>query len=280
MKAKHLIELSLAAATLMLAACQAAQPAAISPVAQTITVKGSDFAFEGPAEAQSGWVTVNFSNVGQEAHHAQFAKLNDSVTPQQIQDALKKSEQEALALVTLVGGPSVIDPNGNGSVTMNLTPGQYMLLCFLPSADGVPHLAKGMVSMLTVKGSGPSTAAEPKADVTINAADFHYTMPAEVKAGKQVWKFTNDGPQPHEIVIMKLDEGKTPDDVFAFFAKPEGKPPFVDLGGMQGVSKGAAPAFINLDLQAGNYIAICNIPDSQTGKSHAELGMVMPFTVK
>lgn len=282
MNTKFLTASSIVAAMLMLAACQAAPPA-ISPsssTAQTINLKGADFSFDGPSEVQSGWVTVNFSNVGKEAHHAQFAKLNEGVTPQQIQDALKQSEQAALALVTLVGGPSVIDPNGNASVTMNLAPGQYMLLCFLPSADGVPHLAKGMVAPLTVKGSGPSTAAEPKADVTVNAADFHYTMPAEVKAGKQVWKFINDGPQPHEIVIMKLEDGKTPDDVFAFFAKPEGKPPFVSMGGMQGVSKGAAPAFINFDLPAGNYIALCNIPDPETGKSHAELGMVMPFTAK
>lgn len=279
MKIDRLSATMLAAAMLMLAACQTAPPT-MSPAAQTISVKGGDFSFEGPAEVQSGWVTVNFQNVGKEAHHAQFARLNDGVTPQQIQDALKESEEKAMALVTLVGGPSVIDPNGNASVTMNLAPGQYMLLCFLPSADGVPHLAKGMVSLLTVKGAGASTAAEPKADVTVNAADFHYTMPAEVKAGKQVWKFINDGPQPHEIVIMKLEDGKTPDDVFAFYGKPEGKPPFTSLGGMQGISKGAAPAFINFDLQPGNYIALCNIPDPATGKAHVELGMVMPFMVK
>lgn len=278
MKVNRMTASLFVAAMLAMAACQAAPPAAPSP--QTITLKGADFSFEGPAEAQSGWVTVNFQNVGQQAHHAQFARLNDGVTPQQIQDALKKSEQEALALVSLVGGPSVIDPNGNASVTMNLAPGQYMILCFLPDTDGVPHLAKGMVSMMTVKGSGASTAAEPKADVTVNAADFHYSMPAQVKAGKQVWKFINDGPQPHEIVIMKLEDGKTPEDVFAFFAKPDGKPPFMDLGGMQGLTKGAAPAFINFDLQPGNYIALCNIPDPATGKSHAELGMVMPFAVQ
>lgn len=279
MKINQVTPTLFAAAVLTLAACQAA-PAAMSPAAQTIMLKGSDFAFQGPAEVQSGWVTVNFSNVGQEAHHAQFAKLNDGVTPQQIQDALKQSEQAALALVTLVGGPSVIDPNGNGSVTLNLAPGQYMLLCFLPGADGVPHLAKGMVAPLTVKGAGASTAAEPKSDVTVNMADFHYTMPAEVKAGKQVWKIINDGPQPHEIVVLKLEDGKTPDDVFAFFAKPEGKPPFVSIGGMQGMNKGAAPAFINFDLPAGTYVALCNIPDAKTGKAHSALGMVMAFTAK
>lgn len=114
-----------------IAGCQASPPAASSPpissaaAGQILTLKGADCSFEGPAEVQSGWVTVNFQNVGKEAHHAQFAKLNDGVTSQQVQDALKQSEQAALALVTLVGGPSVIDPNGNASVTMNLAPGQY-----------------------------------------------------------------------------------------------------------------------------------------------------------
>ncbi len=279
-KARFLIGATALVATLLLSAC-AAQPAApAAPAAPTaVTFKGADFSFEGPESIPAGLITINFQNIGKEWHHAQLARLNDGVTMEQLDEAMKKDSNAALGMVNLVGGVGALDPNGSGSVTLKLQEGQYLLLCFIPSADGVPHLAKGMIRPLTVKGAG-ATAAEPKADVTVNMADFHFTMPAEVKAGKQVWKVINDGPQPHEIALVRLAEGKTLDDIYAWYAKPEGPQPFNMVGGMQGMNAGVPAAFINLDLQPGNYVAVCDIPDPASGKPHSELGMVMPFTVK
>jgi hypothetical protein len=34
-----------------------------------------------------------------------------------------------------------------------------------------------------------------------------------------------------------------------------------------------------LDLEAGDYFAICYVPDPTTGAPHFALGMMMPFTV-
>lgn len=279
-KARFLIGATALVATLLLSAC-AAQPAApAAPAVPTaVTFKGADFSFEGPESIPAGLITINFQNIGKEWHHAQLARLNDGVTMEQLDEAMKKDSNAALGMVNLVGGVGALDPNGSGSVTLKLQEGQYLLLCFIPSADGVPHLAKGMIRPLTVKGAG-ATAAEPKADVTVNMADFHFTMPAEVKAGKQVWKVINDGPQPHEIALVRLAEGKTLDDIYAWYAKPEGPQPFNMVGGMQGMNAGVPAAFINLDLQPGNYVAVCDIPDPASGKPHSELGMVMPFTVK
>jgi hypothetical protein len=42
------------------------------------------------------------------------------------------------------------------------------------------------------------------------------------------------------------------------------------------------PGYTNwavLDLEAGDYLAICFVPDPATGQPHFALGMVMPFTV-
>jgi hypothetical protein len=35
-------------------------------------------------------------------------------------------------------------------VTLNLEAGTYVLACFIPSPDGVPHLAKGMLMPIQV----------------------------------------------------------------------------------------------------------------------------------
>lgn len=78
---------------------------------------------------------------------------------------------------------------------------------------------------------------------------------------------------------MKLAEGKTIDDVMAWAKDPTTAPPFMNVGGFQGINPGAT-GWMELDLAAGEYIAICHIPDPATGKAHEELGMVLPFTVK
>lgn len=281
---QFLIGASALAATLLLAACAASPLSPSAPAAPAgpavVTFKGADFSFEGPEQIPAGLTTINFENAGKEWHHIQFARLNDGVTFPKLMEAFEKEGEGAMRLMTFVGGVAALDPDGKGSVTLNLAEGEYALMDFIPSADGVPHMAKGMVRPLTVKGAASATAAEPKADATINLKDFHFTMPAEVKAGKQVWKIVNDGPQAHEIAIIKMAEGKTIEDGYAWFAKPEGPQPFQLVGGMQALNPGTPATYIHLDLPPGNYVATCDIPDSASGKPHSELGMVMPFTVK
>lgn len=278
---RFLIGASALAATLLLAACAAPQAAPAAPAGPAaVTFKGADFTFEGPDSIPAGLTTINFQNTGKEWHHLQLARLNAGLTFPQLMEAFEKEGEGAMRLMTFVGGVGALDPGGSGSVTLNLTEGDYALMDFIPSADGVAHMAKGMVKPLTVKGAASVAAAEPKADVTVSMKDFHFTMPAEVKAGKQVWKILNDGPQPHEITLIKLAEGKTLEDAYAWYGKPEGPPPFQMFGGMQAMSVGAPAAFINLDLQPGNYVATCDIPDPASGKPHSELGMLMPFVVK
>jgi hypothetical protein len=266
-----------ALAALTLSACAA--PAQSAPAAVQVTLKGHDFSFEAPDQIAAGAVTLNFTNAGQEPHHAQVVRLNDGVTMEQLQAALKKSETEAFPLMAFAGGPGAVFPNQSSSVTLDLSPGQYALLCFFTSNDGTPHFAKGMLKPLTINAATSAKAAPPKADLTISMKDFHFELPAEIKAGKQVWKITNDGPQPHELQVLKLALGKTVDDMAVFFEKGEGTPPFDTFGGMQGLNQGMS-GWLNLDLQPGTYVAICYIPDPKTGQPHFALGMLMPFTVK
>ena len=50
-----------------------------------------------------------------------------------------------------VGGVVGLDKDGRGSFTLNLTPGDYGLICFIPDAkDGKPHLAHGMMKTIKV----------------------------------------------------------------------------------------------------------------------------------
>lgn len=278
---KFFLTLVVSLMAVVLAACGPAAASTLAPAnIPQIAIKASDYAFEAPAKVDAGLVSINLTNNGKEPHHVQLARLNDNVTMEQFQAALQQSPEAAFPLVTFAGGVGVIDPGDKQQVTVELTPGQYVLLCFVSGHDGMPHLAKGMMAtMEVVKGSEPANKPEIKADATIKLVDFSFAMPAEVKAGQQVWKVVNEGKQVHEIAIIKLAEGKTMEDVANFMQSMAGEPPFADAGGLQAIDPGDT-GWINLNLQPGNYVAMCHVPDPATGHAHMEMGMVMPFTVK
>lgn len=247
-----------------------------------ITIDAADYSYATVETLAEGWTRVILTNSGQEPHHVQFLRLNDGVTEVQFSEALMQGEGPALALVRQVGGVGAVHPGGKAQAVLNLPAGNYVILCFIPSpGDGMPHLAKGMVKTLTVEKADGATAAEPTADLTIRLKDFMFEMPAELSAGKTVIKVTNEGPEPHEFNILRLDDGKTVDDVRAFLnGKAGGPPPFAPVGGINGLDVGYT-GYAELDLQPGTYVAICNIPSPNAqGAPHFALGMVMEFTVK
>jgi uncharacterized cupredoxin-like copper-binding protein len=273
----HLLTtLLLLGVALMAAACIPPAKAAVN----AITIKGGDFSFDTPAAVSAGLVTITFENVGQEVHHLQLVQLNEGVTVAQVLAALPQGDAALLALLKGIdGGVGPLDPGGSAQVTVDLAPGNYLLLCFVPGHDGVPHLAKGMITPLTVVGQLPDNQPKPVADATVKLVDFSFVLPTAIKAGKQTWAIVNEGTQPHEIALIKLADGKTVADLIAFNEHAHGAPPFQNVGGFQGIAPGKT-GWLHLDLQPGSYVAVCHIPDGASGKAHSELGMMLPFTVQ
>ena len=266
---------------LLLSACGPAtlsEAASVPPIPE-ITIKATEYAFDAPAQIEAGLVSIILENHGQEPHHVQFVRLNNGVTMQQFQIALQQGP-EAAVLVTIAGGPGTVAPGGHQQVTLELIPGHYVLLCFASGHDDVPHLAKGMVAPLeVVPRTSQAHMPEPKADGTVKLLDFSFVLQSEIKAGKQVWQVVNEGQQPHEIALIKLAEGKTMADATAFMQSPHGALPFELVGGFQAIAPGKS-GWLDLDLQPGNYVAMCHVPDPASGKTHLEMGMIMPFSVK
>lgn len=266
---------ALAALGLILAGCGPAAGVATTP---QVVVKTTDYAFDAPDQINAGVVSIRMENNGKEPHHTQLARLAEGKTIADLQAAFGQGEEAALALLEFAGGPAALDPGKSQEVVLNLKEGNYVLLCFISAADGTPHFVKGMLKPLQVVAGGQGAQA-PKADGAVSLKDFSIGMPAEVKAGKQTWEIKNEGPQPHEMAVIKLAPGKTMDDVGAFFQAPSGPPPFESVGGMQALQAGES-GWAVVDFQPGNYVALCAVPDPASGKAHAELGMITPFTVK
>lgn len=279
---RFFLTLSILLVAVIVSACGLAAASTLTPEAQIpqITIKATDFAFEVPAQVPAGLVSVTLVNDGKEPHHAQFLRLNDGVTLEQFQAALQQDPEAIIPLITAAGGPGVVDPGQNQQVTVELTAGQYVLLCFVSGHDDMPHLAKGMMAaMEVVAGDDQPDAPEIKADATVKLVDFSFSLPSQIKAGQQVWKVINEGTQVHEFALIKVSADKSLEDVAAFMQSPHGVPPFEAAGGFQAIDPGDS-GWLTLDFQPGQYVALCHVPDSATGYTHIELGMVVPFSVK
>ena len=268
---------ALVGALMILSACQT-PPAPIPEV----TIKAADFSFDAPDQIEAGRVSLKLENVGHEDHQVQLVRLNDGVTLEQLEAALQQGPEAALPLVTLAGGVGLAAPNHHEQAVLDLTEGQYVMLCLVSGEDGVPHVAKGMLKPIQVVArKSQAVVQEPKSDVSIVLKDFRFEMPAEIKAGRLTWKVTNQGPQPHEVFIVKLLPGKTLDDLTAFMHTYEGEPPVEDAAaGRVAVMGPGQTGWVNLDLSAGDYVALCHITDPASGKAHAEMGMMTPFSVE
>lgn len=239
-----------------------------------------DYAFEGPTSFETGLRRVTLENRGVEPHHLQFARLNDDVDMATFGEALQSEGLGALTLVTLAGGPGLIPPGATTDTLVDFTdPGTYALLCFIENADGVPHVALGMVDALEVTGEATS-AAEVEADVEVRMFDFAYTMPDVVPAGRTLWKVVNDGPQPHEMIVLRLEDGADFDGLTAHLRENgEHGMPATPIGGAQGLGDDLT-SYLEWDLAPGDYVAICFIPDPKSGAPHFALGMAAPFEVE
>jgi hypothetical protein len=259
-----------------------ASPSATAGGVNELLIEASDFAFEAQAEIPAGVTRMVVNNTGQEDHQAQVARIAEGNTFEDLTAALQQPDPAAaLSLLTLAGGPTGVVPGATVATTSNLEPGTYAFLCFFESPDGVPHLAKGMVSQLAVIGTAVDGPL-PAGDAEVTLQDFAYVGLTTLAPGQHTVTVTNDGPQPHEATLVKLDEGTTVEQVVEYFTSaepPSGPPPWTYAGGIAGLAAGTTAA-MDIGVEAGEYAFICSIPDPGSGKAHAALGMVGGLTVQ
>jgi len=244
-----------------------------------ITVTATDFTYQAPDTIASGTTTVRLVNRGKELHQVQLIKLEGGKTLEDLAQALKSGGPPP-SWVKFVGGPNGVAPGQEAQATSVLAPGQYAYMCFIPSPDGVMHATKGMARPFTVSaGSTASAAQQPSADITIKLVDYDFQPSQPLKPGKQTILVENAGPQPHELVLLRLAPGKKVED-FAAWSETgmKGPPPAEPLGGVTLLDKGARGTF-SADLTPGEYGFICYFPDHKDGKPHLAHGMMKTFKV-
>jgi len=121
-------------------------------------VTTSEYSFEGlPSTLPAGVTSFEVTNDGSELHEMALLRKNDGVS-QSFEEILAMPQEQALELVTQLGQAGPIASGEDDSLTADLTPGDYLALCFVPTGtmtvdapgQGPPHFLQGMVSEFTV----------------------------------------------------------------------------------------------------------------------------------
>jgi uncharacterized cupredoxin-like copper-binding protein len=278
-------KLSALVLTIGLAACGGDAPLAEKVPGTRVAVVAHDYRFEVPATIPGGLVEVSFTNAGGEPHFVDMGRMAPEATLAEVATALTAPPlpagspgQGGQPLFERVAAVSTADPGETGAVTLNLPAGRYAFYCRLPSPDGIRHVAKGMISEVTVTDAPGGEL--PEAAGTIVALDFAYGGIPALKTGTNVVRLRNNGRQFHEINLLELNEGRTIEDVVAWFKQQAGAPPMKPRAGA--AIRPGDEAAATFELEAGpTYAFICGIPDYLGDRAlHVTKGMfTAAFTI-
>lgn len=280
-------------------------------VARPVTVLGTEYGFEVDGQAVPGIQTITFKNVGKEYHELQLVSLDRGYTVEAARVLLTTPGAAIPDWVKFNGGIWAIPAGAEASMTVRLDRGAYALLCFLEDegrpwtqttwragdgSRGAPHYARGMVNGFQVKGAEVKDAA-PVANLLIEASDYAFQAPSEVRAGKTVVSLKNNGKEPHFAGLVRVPDGMPYESFTSTLLVPTPVAPAGSIvptssrtssvaelvasgvsGGVGAISAGQQ-AWVTADLKPGTYVVVCLIPDPR-GAPHAALGMLNKFVVR
>jgi hypothetical protein len=227
----------------------------------TITV--SDTAMDAPDHVAGGLVDVTLhAEAGDLPHHVVFLRLVDGVTYDQL---LAAPEGEDASMFTFQGGHGTLLPEHTAHLTLDLPAGDY----------AVRDLGEQNLSSAELTVDGEQGRQEPDAQGTVALGSG---MAIHLPNGFTLdgtWKFTNnDTTEPHEAVLIKLQPGKTADDLISWASSFDGPPPGDFVGGFGAIGPGLS-GWLDFDepVDDSTYVLACFLPGPD-GTLHVAHGMV------
>jgi hypothetical protein len=124
-------------------------PAVPEPTADLVITE-KDYSWDFSAPITAGTHTIRLENAGPQLHEVSIFQLGPGKTLADVQAWLQSGLQGQPPGKEFGGfvGP---EPGEHGFFTATFTPGEYVLMCFVPDkADGKPHVMHGMMKPFTV----------------------------------------------------------------------------------------------------------------------------------
>jgi hypothetical protein len=261
-----------------------------------VFLAATEYAIEAPDTIPAGWTNFRLANRGQEVHYGHIVRLEPGRTVQELVDAYAEAIRTSgprPKWVTRFGGPGGTFPGDSSSVTQYLEPGSYVWICPVEDNDGNPHFGKGESKPFVVvarDGGMADRVVRPEASIVVRLMEFSFELDSSVPAGRHTLRVENAGVEPHDLVMMKLNPGKTVAELLAAM-NPErarrpgqaGEPPppleslMTGAGGIAAIAPGME-AFVEANMSPGEYVLLC-MATAPDGRSHIEHGMVKRFRI-
>jgi hypothetical protein len=124
-------------------------PAAPEPTAD-VTVTLADYAFTVSGKLTAGKHTIKIVNKGPQEHELELVRVAPGKTSKDLLGWIYKPEGPPPG--NALGGAAGMINGSTAYVTVDLQPGDYSFICFIPdSKDQKPHLAHGMIKDFKVQ---------------------------------------------------------------------------------------------------------------------------------
>ena len=274
----------------------------------TVEIVTNSMEFIGPDTIPSGWNTFVYKNNSTEPHFILLDKYPEGVTIKNTIAEVAPAFEEGMQLimegkneaamgafgklpewfsdVVFSGGPGLISPGLTATTMVNLSPGYYVMECYVRMPDGRFHTSMGMAKELIVT-EDPSGVTPPEdyMDVRIDR-QAGISWNGQPKAGKNTFRVTFASQSPHEhfvghdvnLVAIAPDADLEALEAWMNWATPTGlmsstlPEGFTFLGGAND-SPAETTQYFEADLTPGRYAFVAEVPDSQAK------GMLKTFLV-
>jgi hypothetical protein len=127
---------------------------------------------------------------------------------------------------------------------------------------------------------GVETRAEAGPEVTVRLRNFTLKGPAKLHAGRHVLRVVNDGAEEREVVLVRLNDGKSAEDLYAWFRSGmHGEAPAVFVGGTVHIAPGGENVVAG-DFAPGTWLLLSLKPHSGArGEPRVARGMILEMQV-
>jgi hypothetical protein len=241
----------------------------------------------GPAMTKEGYVNLVLDNQDDSKRALGIFRVKDGADTKAAKNLVVRAfsgedtfEDEKVLTDGFYGGAVFVEPNTQKEVGVTLVPGTYVVYADGITDEGI-EITPDYITTLEVTPSNAEGVTPPIPDYTIKMVDHAFAFPADIKAGKHLFRVENLGQQEHMMFISKYLPGKGHEDGLAILEDPTADPNTVfeeETMGVHGISSDGFNDVV-LELEPGTYGAICFVTDPETGAPHAMLGMFQSFTV-